>query len=350
MVQREPALVGKRGGPLGWEPLLYACYSRLRPAPPGHSTLEVARLLLGAGADPDAGFLWRGLVPPFTALTGAFGEGEDGKNQGPHPQCDALALLLLQAGADPNDGQALYNRHFRSDDGHLTLLLAHGLGRDRGGPWYARLGETLQSPSRLLIEELWSAARKGYPERVRLLVEHGTELNTPGLRDGRTPYEAALRSGHEEIAAYLLAHGARRVEPTSREAFAAACIAGRAPEARGLLAREPGLLDALGHHGQVELLHRAVEGNRLAGVRLMAELGFPVSGVTRHDNVGLNLAATPLHNAAWAGNLEMVGLLLGLGADPDVRDPNYGGTPLDWAAHNRQDAVVEYLRARLGRE
>ena len=71
-----------------------------------------ARLLLSHGADPNAGFLW-GATYAFTALTGAFGEGEDGINQLPHPQCDALATLLLESGADPNDGQALYNRHFR---------------------------------------------------------------------------------------------------------------------------------------------------------------------------------------------------------------------------------------------
>jgi hypothetical protein len=81
MVERDPALVNAKGGPLGWEPLLYASYSRLDSPDPRHSTLEVARLLLAAGADPNAGFLWRGNVPPFTALTGAFGEGEDGHNQ-----------------------------------------------------------------------------------------------------------------------------------------------------------------------------------------------------------------------------------------------------------------------------
>jgi len=34
-------------------PLLYACYARLDLS--GHSTLEVARVLLSAGADPNAG-------------------------------------------------------------------------------------------------------------------------------------------------------------------------------------------------------------------------------------------------------------------------------------------------------
>jgi hypothetical protein len=40
---------------LHWEPLLYACYSRLAPTDADHSTLEVARLLLSRGADPAHG-------------------------------------------------------------------------------------------------------------------------------------------------------------------------------------------------------------------------------------------------------------------------------------------------------
>ena len=39
---------------------------------------------------------------------------------------------------------------------------------------------------------------------------------------------------------------------------------------------------------------------------------------------------------------------LELGADPTLRESNYNGTPLDWAAHNQQQHVVEYL-AKLDR-
>ena len=66
--------------------------------------------------------------PPFTALTGAFGEGEGGPGIQPsHPQWEALARALLEAGADPNDEQTLYNRMFRPDDSHLELLFEFGL-------------------------------------------------------------------------------------------------------------------------------------------------------------------------------------------------------------------------------
>jgi len=331
---RDPASVNAKGGPHHWEPLLYACYSRVA------STLEAARALIAAGADPNAGFLWLGNIPPSTALTGAFGNGEGGANNPPHRDCEALARLLLEAGADPNDEQTLYNRHFGRDDTHFRILLPYGLGRDKGGPWFRRL-EQLRPPAQLLVEELWSAARKNYPERVTLLVEHGADVNGTSFRDGRTPYEAAVRAGHDAVAAYLLAHGARKVELSDDERFAAACISGRREEALALRDR---CLPRLSFHQRLEMVHRAVEMNHPEGIRLMAELGFEVSGVTTHDGVGINLAATPLHNAAWMGNLEMVQLLLELGADPTIRDPNYNGTPLDWAAYNRQEAVVDYLK------
>src|SRR5262245_27832075 len=61
--RRDPALINANGGPLNWPPLLYACYSRLDDALPGRSTLEVARVLLERGADPNAGFLWDGTYP-----------------------------------------------------------------------------------------------------------------------------------------------------------------------------------------------------------------------------------------------------------------------------------------------
>jgi hypothetical protein len=62
---RDRALATARGGPHDWEPLLYAAYSRLEL--PERSTLDVARLLLEHGADPNAGWVGGWGPPPFTA-------------------------------------------------------------------------------------------------------------------------------------------------------------------------------------------------------------------------------------------------------------------------------------------
>lgn len=338
MLRREPALAKPPCGPNRWEPLLYACYSRLNSTHANHSTLEVARLLLEHGADPNAGFLWRGLHSPFTALTGAFGEGEHGpKHQPPHQHCLPLARLLLDAGADPNDSQTLYNRHFNSNNDYLELLFEYGLGRDKGGPWFKRMGEYLRNPAALIAEEVWNAAKRNDLARVKLLAEHGVAIDNPGMRDGRTPYERALLSGNRAIAEYLRGRGVRVVELSPREQFTSACVAGDRSALDALLKVDASLVSTLNEHEQADLLHRAIEVRSHAGLRLMADLGF---------NLDARVRETAMHQAAWGGGLETVKLLIERGASPHVRDRSFNATPLGWAAHNNQAKVVEYLLPR----
>lgn len=112
---------------------------------------------------------------------------------------------------------------------------------------------------------------------------------------------------------------------------------------RALVAQDPGLFERLGLDGRIETLHKAVTADRPEAARLMAELGFELSDMTP-GKAGLD--RTALHEAAWAGNLEMVKLLLELGADLTVRDASHGATPLGWAEHNHRAAVFELLRTR----
>lgn len=167
MLDADSSLVDARGGWFDWEPLLDATYSRIDA--PRRSTLDVARLLLERGANPDAHYRWGGECR-FTALTGAFGEGEQGPvNQPPHPEWEALARLLLEAGAGPNDGQGLYNRMFSRDDRCLELLLAHGLNRRHRLNWGP-------GTERVLDYQLSWAVRNQHVARVKLLVRHGARL------------------------------------------------------------------------------------------------------------------------------------------------------------------------------
>ncbi len=339
ILDRRPALLNVKGGPLHWEPLLYACYSRFEASDPAHSTLEVARLLLSRGADPNAGFLYEGRYA-FTALTGAFGRGEDWPNQPPHPDCDALARLLLEAGADPNDGQTLYNRHFKGDNDHLKLLFAYGLGQERGGPWLSRLHDDDAKIDSLLVQQLCWAAIHNFRDRVKLLIAHGVGVNARSPRSGRTAYEEALRAGHDSLAEYLLQHGAKKIDLDPLETFALACIAGRREEVRARLSEDPGILERLGHQGRMDMLHRAVAAGQHDGVRLMVELGVDINGMVP----GTGFDRTVLHNAAGWGSLDTVRLLVELGADPNLRDSMYHGTAIAWALYNgQQQDVVDYL-------
>jgi len=74
----DPALAVAEGGPFGWPPLLYLAYARHDLDVTAEAVRDAVAALLEAGADPGAGYLWHGNDPPFTALTGAFGQGEGG--------------------------------------------------------------------------------------------------------------------------------------------------------------------------------------------------------------------------------------------------------------------------------
>jgi len=334
MLQQNPALARQRGGPHNWEPLLYAAYSRLNSTVKEHSTLAVARLLLQHGADPNAGFLWdRHYL--FTALTGAFGEGEAGPvHQPEHQYCDQLARLLLEFGADPNDAQTLYNRMFTGGTRHLELLFEFGLGKQSDGVWFKRLGDRLDSPAEMLQEQMAWAAKYNQMERLRLLVEHGVDVNLPDKRFHRPPYELALLHGNTEIAQYLLSHGAIKTSLSRLDEFKAACLNANAGRARTLLAKDTTLIDQLGAE-RAELLNVAAEADKREAIRLMAALGF---------NLNERKRTAALHLAAGGGHLEMVKLLIELGADPQVRDEEFSATPLGWAEYGQRSEVVDFLR------
>jgi hypothetical protein len=334
MLRENSKLVSSRGGPHNWEPLLYACYSRLDSEAKEHSTLAVARLLLEHGADPNAGFLWDGHYL-FTALTGVFGEGEAGPvHQPEHQYCYQLARLLLEAGADANDSQTLYNRMFTGGTRHLELLFEFGLGQNSSGVWAGRLGSHLAAPAEILQQQMGWAAKYDQMERMRLLVEHGVDVNRADTRFQRTPYELALLHGNKEIAEYLLAHGARETGLSDLDAFAAACLAGDEASARSLLMKNKTLIEQLGER-RTELLQLAAENDKRAAVHLMKDLGFNLNEVKR---------TTALHHAAMCGHLEMAKLLIELGADPQIRDTEFNATPLGWAEYGVQVEVAEFLK------
>jgi ankyrin repeat protein len=337
----DPACAGRTGGPFDWEPLLYLAYSRIDSEEPGHDPPALARLLLAAGADPDAGYLWDGIYP-FTALTGAFGGGEDKTNQPPHRHAVALARLLLEAGADPNDSQALYNRQFDPDPAHLELLIEFGLGTGRGGPWHVRLESAHGTPAQLLEDQLVAAAFENRPEWARLALAAGADPDGVGtrhpLRYGLTPYDAATRRGNREVAALLAAAGATVPALDPVEEFLAACMAADRATVERCLAGRPGLrAGAVARRPDAVL--QATELRRPAAIRLLAELGFDVNVWAR---------VTPLHQAAYDGDVAVVQTLLDVGADPELRDPSYDATPLGWAEHARQAEVIELLGGRPG--
>jgi hypothetical protein len=245
-----PAVVTSTGGPFGWTPLMYLCYSRAATDRSPH-VVAAAEVLLDAGADPNTGYLWRGMATPFTALTGVFGEGEQGPRRQPrHPCATELATLLLRRGAHPADHQMLYNRMFRPDDSHLELLFAHGLAGAGPSPWEQHLGAAMETREQMWNRQVHWAADHGFTARLALLADHGIDVT-------------------------------------------------------GVPVRSP---------------------------------GRPIDPNARDDD-----GATPLHHAAWEGDLHRIEHLLAAGADPAAVDDRFGATPQQWAEHAYQDEAAALL-------
>lgn len=337
-LRHEPDAASREGGPHGWPPLLYAAYSRIVADRPTWSTLKAARVLLDAGADPNVGYLWRGNVPPFTALTGAFGHGE--QDEPPHLHAFELARLLLDHGADPNDGQALYNNGLagtaRDDTRHLELLLEFGLGTDCKGPWYARLGGQLRPPQELLYDELEVAATRGLPNRMALLIRQGLDLSRPVGRRQLPPVRLAAENAHRPILD-LLATAGVTVDLSVTEQFVITALTGTKTQLRQWTDRHPGLLDEL-RQTHPALVQRAASRGRTDMIPALIDLGLDIDA--RSGGSG----TTALHHAASTNDLELAKTLIGLGADPDITDAHVEATPLGWAEHSRNNEVADYLR------
>lgn len=330
LVAADPAAVSTEGGPHGWVPLLYLCYSRLRQ----DDALGTLGVLLRAGADPNAGFLWKGLTSPFTALTGVLGGGERGEP--PHPDSVRLAGMLLDAGADSNDNQALYNRMFEPDDSHLPPLLAHGLGRDLPSPWRDRFGSAYPRPEEMLGEHLRSAATSGYSERVRLLLEHGVDPNTQGyhpILGDQTAYEVAVRNGQQPAARQLGDAGGRSDRLDDVDWLVSAALSGD----RGAVADAAPSLRSRAVARRPDAMPVAAEHHGVPALELLIEIGFDVNSAGPDRR-------TALHQAALDDAAATCQWLLAQGADPTLRDRNYDATPAQWASHARHNDLATRLQ------
>jgi hypothetical protein len=96
-----------------------------------------------------------------------------------------------------------------------------------------------------------------------------------------------------------------------------------------LLAQRPNLASSLPAAGRRHVAHAARNNDTSAG-RLMLAAGLPVDTFSQHH-------ATPLHWAAWHGNVELVRLILRHHPPLENADNEFKGTPLGWAIHGSEN-------------
>jgi ankyrin repeat protein len=253
----------------------------------------------------------------------------------------ALARLLLEAGADPNDDQSLYHAVERFSTDALELLHGYGLkpewlsycllhqidlGYLPGVRWFLDHGAdpNVKHPNGLTALH-WALLRPGTSQMVELLLERGADARakTPG---GRTALDLAeRRHGKVELVPSLERHGSARSERTPLDEVVVAAAYGDEARARALLDAHPGLLSQAGHEDRSQVCAFAEAGNR-AGAVILARLGFDAAAPTW-------MGMTALHWAACRGNPRLLRELMDAGA-PFVEVAGFG-TPWHSALQQR---------------
>jgi ankyrin repeat protein len=286
---------------------------------------EVVRLLLDAGASPDTNNGARAHRGYRSALHGSATVNNP-----------TITRVLLERGANPNDGESLYHAAGHRDHACLELLLSHGAAV--AGTWALEVASHADDPEGVALL-LSAAQRKGERahqvatgmvadaaatasiEVLEVLLRAGGD---PVARDdaGISAVRLAVRAGRPESARLLVDAGAPD-ERTDIDRYVGACMRADRSMVEQLLAEHPDLRDRLTDNDRAAIVEAAGSASAVA-VALMLDLGFT-------PDARNGLGEQPLHTASYAGNAEAVRLLLDAGADVDARDDNFDGTPLGYA-------------------
>lgn len=321
----------------GFSPLMYVCVSRMPTLGPAYAiaSLRCAQLLIDHGVDPNSYEIGGPDGSRLPALYFACVA-----NNVP------VVKLLLERGANPNDGESTYHAAELNHRECLELLSAHGAhiserhpswgntvlfflashaNDAQGMQWMLEHGANPNVTSGDADElPLHQAAVRGHIEMVEMLLAHGADPNL-ARKDGRTSYAFAVRGGNVVVLEKLRAAGAVPTGVTPQDELIGACMRGDEATARSLMTANPHLIEALAAADRNVVADAAGTGN-IDALRTMAAIGFDLSW----EHVG---GGTPLHLAAWQGRADVVKLLVQLGAPVNHRDSTYGSSPIGWAAH-----------------
>jgi ankyrin repeat protein len=295
----------------------------------------IAQRLIALGVDPNTRFPWLHHNVRRPVLWGAS------------RQVQSLPLVhaLLDAGADPNDGVTLPLAASAGDIPVLDALRARGANVDQA--WatdgatslyailnWSRTPEGVMwlldhgaDPNAVFAENgetpLHVVARAWDVPLAEAMVAHGADIERQRA-DGRTPYAVAELNGNRAVADWLREHGASP-ELLEVDRLVAACSRGDRAEADALLAKHPGLRSEITDDHYIAF-HQAAERGDVRVLETMLACGFDPN---RPD---AGIGKTALHSAAAEGWPDAVRALLAHGASVHVRDREFKGQPLIWAA------------------
>ena len=337
LLSADPEAARAKGGPRGWEPLLYLCFARLPlPALDEHA-VAIAGLLLDRGADPNTYYMAGSAK--YSALVGVAGEGEQAAPRH-HVYKETLYRLLLQRGAGPYDIQVLYNTHFSGDMlWWLRLTYAHDSERGDTTAWldptWTMLDMGGYGPGAYFVLRI--AVEKNDFALAEWALAHGADPNLtssshPKFKPKLSLYQAAVARGHHDMADLLVRHGAepRVVALGPEEEFVQACLQSDTARIRALAKAHPEFLQS--HRA----MHAAAERNLPEVVAALLDLGVPIEIEDVHKQ-------RPLHAAAGANAIAAAQLLIDRGAEIDPEETQWGATPLGFAIYGNQREMIELL-------
>ena len=300
---RHVAAASEPTGPNGWQPILYACFSRLLRGDPQRAPgiRDVVRRLLSAGADPNASFVEDGWLQ--VALYGAAGIAGD-------PE---LTRMLLEAGADPTDdrdglhgNEVLYHASEHADPTCARLVIDAGARQDLID---YDLGRALNFPNAEMVEMFCSSGarasaghlhqavwRRRPPRTVAALLDAGAQIDAPD-EHGLTPLRITVRWGEEAVAAVLRDRGADQSVVTDEDRALGSFLSARSEAPP--IGVPVDLLD--------EMLILSIEGGHVEATRRLLDGGARLDGNPAKDEV-------PLGQACWRRRAEITRELVVRGA------------------------------------
>lgn len=205
-----------------------------------------------------------------------------------------------------------------------TLLLESGAEPDALADMYDNKCTTMS----MLVSSAHPHIAGLQGKLAEILLDHGAALVGPGT-EWQSALMTALSFGYGDTAQALVRRGA----PIQNVAAAAGL--GDVAAVKRLLPES----DAKSRQAAFAL---AAQLGQTEVVRLLLDAG---EDPNPYNPDGFHDHSTPLHQAVWSGNEDVVRLLVERGARLDIRDRIYHGTPLGWARYGEQEAIASFLES-----